>query len=52
MKYLCVLATSTQAERAFSGLGLLLTKRRLCMTGPKVDYQMFLSQNLDLSGQY
>ena len=28
-KYLCIQATSTTAERVFSRLGLLLTKRRL-----------------------
>ena len=28
-KYLCVMATSTEAERTFSALGLLLTKQIL-----------------------
>ena len=47
-KYLCVPATSTQAERVFSALGLLLTKRRLSMTGDNVNIQMFLKDNLEL----
>ena len=33
--YLAMSATSTQAERAFSKLGLLLTKRRLALDGEK-----------------
>ena len=41
-KYLCIPATSTQAERVFSGLGLLLTKQRLSMSGDLVDAQLFL----------
>ena len=41
-KYLCVMATSTEAERTFSALGLLLTKKRLCMTGENVNKQLFL----------
>ena len=32
-KYLCVPATSVEAERTFHGLGLLLTKQRLSMGG-------------------
>ena len=41
-KYLCIPATSVEAERRFSDLGLLLTKRRLCMTGDHVDMCLFL----------
>ena len=41
-KYLCVMATSTEAERTFSALGLLLTKQRLCMTGENINKQLFL----------
>ena len=41
-KYLCIPATSVEAERRFSDLGILLTKRRLCMTGEHVDAQLFL----------
>ena len=39
---------STQAERMFSALGLLLTKRRLSMTGDNVNIQLFLRDNLDI----
>ena len=41
-RILCVPATSVEAERRFSDLGLLLTKRRLCLTGPHVDMMLFL----------
>eukprot|EP00092_Neocalanus_flemingeri_P041387 GFUD01045066.1.p1 GENE.GFUD01045066.1~~GFUD01045066.1.p1 ORF type:complete len:178 (-),score=35.71 GFUD01045066.1:80-613(-) len=47
-KYLCVPATSTQAERMFSALGLLLTKRRLAMTGENTNMQLFLKDNLEI----
>ena len=47
MKYFCIPATSTQAERVFSALGLLLTKRRLSMTGQNVNIQMFLRDNME-----
>ena len=46
-KYLCVPATSTQAERVFSALGWLLNKRRLLLTGSHVNNQMFLKENLE-----
>jgi hypothetical protein len=46
-KYLCVTATSTQAERVFSALGWLLNKRRLLLTGSHVNNQMFLKENLE-----
>ena len=46
-KYLAVSATSTQAERAFSKLGLLLTKRRLAMDGENVNKILFLSDKID-----
>ena len=45
-KYLCVPATSVEAERRFSELGLLLTKRRLNLTGAHVDQQLFLKGKL------
>ena len=41
-KFLCIPATSVEAERRFSDLGLLLTKRRLNMTGSHVDMCLFL----------
>ena len=45
-KYLCIPATSTEAERVFSSLGNLLTKKRLCMTGANVNKQLFLRDKL------
>ena len=39
-------STSTTAERVFSALGLLLTKRRLCLTGENVNKILFLSDKL------
>ena len=47
-KYLCVPATSTQAERVFSWMGWLLNKRRLNLSGESVTMQMFLKDNLEL----
>ena len=47
-KYLCIPATSTQAERVFSALSFLLNKRRLCMSGANVNAQQFLEDNLEL----
>ena len=41
-KYFSIPATSTEAERVFSALGNLLTKKRLSMTGDDVDKQLFL----------
>lgn len=41
-KYLCVPATSVEAERQFSELGILLNKRRLLLTGSHVNQQLFL----------
>ena len=41
-KYFSIPATSTEAERVFSNLSNMLTKRRLCMTGSNVDKQLFL----------
>lgn len=41
-KYFCIPATSVEAERTFSSLGNLLSKRRLSMTGENVDKQLFL----------
>ena len=49
----CVCRLLLPRLRAFSvGWVSWLTKRRLCMTGSNVNYQMFLSQNLGLSGEY
>ena len=45
-KFLCVPATSVEAERTFSALGNLLTKKRLCLTGTHVDMQLFLKDKL------
>ena len=47
-KYLCVSATSAQAERAFSRMGWLLNKRRLSLSGESVLMQLFLKDNLEL----
>ena len=45
-KYLCIPATSTQAERVFSKLGLTLTKRRLSMSSSNVDKVLFLGDRM------
>ena len=45
-KYLCLMATSRTAERVFSSLGLLLTKRRLCLIGENVNKILFLTDKL------
>ena len=45
-KYLCIPATSTQAERVFSKLGLTLTKQRLCMSSSNVDKVLFLGDRM------
>lgn len=45
-KYLCIPATSVEAERTFSALGLLLSKRRLAMTAEHASMQMFLKDKL------
>ena len=47
-KYLCVPATSTQAERVFSWMGWLLNKRRLSLSGESVTMQLFLKDNLTI----
>ena len=39
---------SKDTERMFSSLGLLLTKRRLSMTGENINIQLFLRDNLDV----
>ena len=46
-KFLCVPATSTQAERVFSWMGFLLNKRRLSLSGESVSMQLFLKDNLE-----
>ena len=46
-KFLCVPATSTQAERFFSWMGWLLNKRRLCLSGESVNSQTLLERTLD-----
>ena len=45
-KYLAIPATSVEAERRFSDLGNLLTKRRLSMTGANVNKQLFLKKKV------
>ena len=45
-KYLTIPATSTESERAFSAMGVLLTKKRLSMLPSHVDMQMFLKDCL------
>ena len=45
-KYLCIPATSVDAERAFSALGVLLTKKRLAMTSEHVEMQLFLKDKM------
>ena len=45
-KYLAIPATSVEAERRFSNLGNLLTKRRLSMTGANVNKQLFLKKKV------
>ena len=45
-KYLAIPATSVEAERRFSDLGNLLTKRRLSMTGANVNKQLFLKNKI------
>ena len=47
-KYLCIPATSTQAERVFSKLGLTLTKQRLCMSSSNVDKVLFLGDRMKM----
>ena len=47
-KYLCVPATSTQAERVFSWMGWLLNKRRLSLSGESVTMQLFLKDDLTI----
>ena len=46
-KFLCVPATSTQAERVFSWMGWLLNKRRLCLSEESVNSQTLLEGTLD-----
>ena len=46
-KFLCVPATSTQAERVFSWMGWLLNKRRFCLSGESVNSQTLLERTLD-----
>ena len=46
-KFLCVPATSTQAERVFSWMGWLLNKRRVCLSGESVNSQTLLEGTLD-----
>ena len=46
-KFLCVPATSTQAERVFSWMGWLLNKRRFCLSGESVNSQTLLEGTLD-----
>ena len=48
-KYFSIPATSTEAERVFSALGNLLTKKRLSMIGENVDKQLFLRDKFSKS---
>ena len=41
-KYFSIPATSTEAERVFSSLGNLLTKKRITMSGSNVNKQLYL----------
>ena len=43
LKYLCIQATSTAAERAFSLLGNILTKKRMTLSDANVNILTFLS---------
>ena len=45
-KYLSVQGTSTSAERVMSRMGIVLTKRRLSITGELFEKVMFLSDCL------
>ena len=47
-KYLCVPGTSTQAERVFWCMGLLLNKRRLSKSEETVSMQHFSKDNFFL----
>ena len=46
-KFICVPATSMQAEWVFSWMGWLLNKRRLCLSGESVNSQTLLEGTLD-----
>ena len=43
LKYLCIQATSTDAERSFSLLGNILTKKRMSLSDSNVNVLTFLS---------
>ena len=45
---MCVPAISTQAERVFSWMDLLVNKRRLSLSGESVSMQLFLKDNIEL----
>ena len=45
---LCVPASSTPSERAFSKAGQLITERRALLAPSKVDMVLFLNQNYKL----
>lgn len=44
-KYLCILGTSTPAERAFSKAGNIITAKRNCLSGKTADMLIFLAHN-------
>ena len=46
MKYLCIQATSTAAERSFSLLGNILTKKRMSLSDQNVNILTYLSDCL------
>ena len=46
MLFGCPNICSKDTERMFSSFGLLLTKRRLSMTGENINIQLFLRDNL------
>ncbi|XP_008290990.1 zinc finger BED domain-containing protein 1-like isoform X2 [Stegastes partitus] len=45
-KYLCIQATSSASERAFSASGNVVSAHRSCLKPEKVDMLVFLSKNL------
>lgn len=45
-KYLCVQATSSASERAFSTSGNVVSNHRSCLKPDKVDMLVFLAKNL------
>lgn len=48
-KYLCIQATSSASERAFSTSGNVVTDHRSCLKPDKVDMLVFLAKNLSIA---